>query len=94
MGRQYIRHLNLQEATKPPKSSIEEDTSSNSGNAIYSCKYCGVDFCYQKDLISKSFHGKTGQAFLFNNCVNVFVGPQAEKEMMTGKHIVVDVYCI
>ena len=74
------------------------EDSVNSDNkcsvAIYSCKYCGVDFCYSSDLISKSFHGKTGQAYLFNKCVNVFVGPQSEKEMMTGKHVVVDVYCI
>lgn len=61
---------------------------------IYSCKYCGVDFCYESDLISKSFHGKTGQAYLFNKAVNIFVGPQSEKDMMTGKHIVVDVYCV
>ena len=53
-----------------------------------------MDFCYTSDLISKSFHGKTGQAYLFNKAVNVFVGPQSEKELMTGKHIVVDVYCV
>ena len=46
-----------------------------------------------KHLISKSFHGKTGSAYLFNNVYNVFRGPESEKDMMTGKHIVCDIYC-
>jgi len=45
------------------------------------------------DLISKAFRGKTGTAFLFANVINVFMGPESEKTMMTGVHIVSDVYC-
>ena len=26
--------------------------------------------------------------------INVFCGPESEKEMMTGKHVVSDVYCV
>lgn len=99
MGLLYINHLNLQQPLNPKiakgsNESNDSEASNEQTTSIYGCKYCGVDFCYQNDLISKSFHGKTGQAYLFNNCVNIFLGPQSEKEMMTGKHIVVDIYCI
>ena len=42
----------------------------------------------------QSFRGKTGTAYLFNKVSNIFLGPEDEKEMMTGTHIVSDVYCV
>jgi hypothetical protein len=44
--------------------------------------------------MSKDFRGKTGTAFLFTKVINVFCGPESEKEMMTGRHVVCDVYCV
>ena len=26
--------------------------------------------------------------------INVFLGPESEKDMMTGRHVVADIYCI
>ena len=46
------------------------------------------------DFISKDFRGKTGTAFLFSRVINVFLGPSSEKEMMTGRHVVADIYCV
>lgn len=60
---------------------------------IYVCKYCKSHLALASQLISRSFHGKTGAAYLFQKAVNVFKGPESEKEMMTGKHIVADIYC-
>ena len=102
MGRQFIHYLNQPDTQRQSRArgaahrshSSESEEPETAQQQVFSCKYCGVDFCYQSDLISKNFHGKTGQAFLFNKCVNVFAGPQSEKEMMTGKHICVDIYCV
>jgi len=58
------------------------------------CKNCKIHFADSKDLISKQFRGKIGTAFLFQNVINVFMGPESEKEMMTGVHVVSDVYCV
>ena len=105
MGRQYIHYLDQHEPSgsqvmakrrRDSDDSSERDESStqNTSQDIYSCRHCGVHFCYHADMVSPDFHGKTGQAYLFAKCLNVFVGPQSEKEMMTGRHIVVDIYCI
>ncbi|KAL2500542.1 Protein yippee-like [Forsythia ovata] len=46
------------------------------------------------DLISKSFHCRTGKAYLFDKVVNVTTGEKEERMMMTGVHTVVDVFCV
>eukprot|EP00347_Sterkiella_histriomuscorum_P000518 403375541 len=63
------------------------------GKGYYECGVCQTHFTKASDLISKNFHGKTGQAFLFNNAVNVFKGPEEEKVLMTGLHKVCDIHC-
>ena len=60
---------------------------------IYTCKTCEIHLADHLDFISKDFRGKTGTAFLFAKVINVFLGPESEKEMMTGRHIVADIYC-
>lgn len=44
--------------------------------------------------MSKNFHGKTGPAYLFNQCFNYYVGKAEDREMLTGLHRVCDVYCL
>lgn len=53
MGRQYIHYLNQPDSEKPTKAALRRSSSSDSEEQaqtpcqqIYSCKYCGVDFCY------------------------------------------------
>lgn len=72
----------------------DSDSGQQSKKSIYTCKYCGVHFALSGQLISKSFHGSTGAAYLFNQAVNIFKGPESEKDMMTGKHVVCDIYCV
>jgi len=59
----------------------------------YKCSTCNVHLVQVKDLVSKSFQGKTGKAYLFNNVINIFKGPEEEKIMMTGLHKVCDIHC-
>ena len=88
MGRQFKHFLEVE-----PDRATQEGGNGVSPRYIYSCKHCQSHFALSTHLISKSFHGKTGSAYLFQKCVNVFLGPEAEKDMMTGKHIVCDIYC-
>jgi hypothetical protein len=37
------------------------------GDNIYSCIHCGTHLTSLSELISKSFNGQSGRAFLFNN---------------------------
>ncbi|EPY26732.1 zinc-binding protein (Yippee) [Angomonas deanei] len=59
----------------------------------YSCALCGTLFCLEQDIISRHFHGKHGQAILVDSCVNYYTGPKESKVLMTGTHIVREVFC-
>ncbi|GAV05402.1 hypothetical protein RvY_15543 [Ramazzottius varieornatus] len=59
----------------------------------YSCIHCRAHLAVHDDLISKSFQGSQGRAYLFNNVVNVATGQAEERVLLTGLHSVADVYC-
>ena len=59
----------------------------------YSCVHCRAHLADHDDLISKSFQGSQGRAYLFNNVVNVGTGPAEERYLLTGLHAVADIYC-
>jgi hypothetical protein len=42
-------------------------------------------------LISKSFQGSQGKAYLFNSVVNIICGPAEERVLLTGLHAVADI---
>lgn len=46
-----------------------------------------------EQLVSKSFQGRHGRAFLFTAAANVSLGPKEERVLMTGLHSVSDIYC-
>jgi hypothetical protein len=60
---------------------------------IYACKDCKTHFCSKPELISKTFKGKYGRSFLMSAMINVSEGPSEEKILLTGVHIVKDVFC-
>lgn len=43
-------------------------------NRTYSCKNCRAHLADHEDLISKSFQGSQGRAYLFNHVINVGTG--------------------
>jgi len=44
-------------------------------------------------LSTQSFQGRHGRAYLFNNVVNVTLGPKEDRLLITGLHSVCDIYC-
>ncbi|XP_065055449.1 protein yippee-like 1 isoform X2 [Rhopilema esculentum] len=59
----------------------------------YSCVHCRAHLASHDDLISKSFQGSQGRAYLFNSVVNIACGPAEERVLLTGLHAVADIYC-
>lgn len=60
---------------------------------IYICSQCNAHLASHEQLVSKSFQGRLGRAYLFNQVVNVDVGPAQEKMLITGLHSICDVHC-
>lgn len=64
-----------------------------SGARTYSCAHCRANLARHNELISKSFQGSQGKAYLFNSVVNIGCGPAEERVLLTGLHAVADIYC-
>ena len=60
---------------------------------VYVCRGCKTHLCTSRDVVSHHFHGKHGKAFLTRSCANSYFGPSEQKMLMTGLHIVRNVYC-
>ncbi|KAJ5608839.1 hypothetical protein N7540_006058 [Penicillium herquei] len=60
---------------------------------IFGCKNCKAHLADYNDIISRSFRGQHGKAYLFNNVVNVITLDAVERSMTTGRHIVRDITC-
>lgn len=63
------------------------------GPQIYACAQCRTHLTSHDEIISKSFHGRHGRAYLFDNCVNVSIGPAEDRLLITGLHSVCDIFC-
>ncbi|MBN3272324.1 YPEL2 protein, partial [Polyodon spathula] len=64
------------------------------GVRTYSCVHCRAHLADHQHLISKSFQGSQGRAYLFESVVNVGCGPAEERVLLTGLHAVADIYCV
>eukprot|EP00689_Sawyeria_marylandensis_P001464 EC821717.1.p1 GENE.EC821717.1~~EC821717.1.p1 ORF type:complete len:143 (+),score=44.81 EC821717.1:142-570(+) len=64
------------------------------GSRVYCCKQCGTHIAYNNDCVSKNFHGKLGKAVLMNSVVNFVSGKPVKRTLMTGVHIVADIFCL
>ncbi|KAL5262290.1 hypothetical protein ACHWQZ_G007870 [Mnemiopsis leidyi] len=63
------------------------------GRRLYACASCMTVLTNKRSLVSTTFHGMSGSAYLFNSVVNVLRGDSRTTDMRTGRHIVRDVYC-
>lgn len=63
------------------------------GSRVYSCDRCDTFLTNRQQLLSKSFTGTTGTAFLFNRVVNLVQSEVHDRHMLTGRHFVRDVSC-
>ncbi|KAK9091890.1 hypothetical protein Syun_026801 [Stephania yunnanensis] len=60
---------------------------------VFKCKCCKVDLADYEQIISKDFQGRYGRAYLFGTVVNIFHGPNEDRYLNSGPHVVNDVYC-
>jgi len=65
----------------------------NNCHRTYSCIHCRAHLANHDELISKSFQGSQGRAYLFNSVVNVGCGQAEERLLLTGLHAVADIFC-
>ncbi|KAL7677792.1 hypothetical protein ACOME3_004027 [Neoechinorhynchus agilis] len=63
------------------------------GKYVYVCSKCQVHLAKKRDIVSRRFNGSTGPAILFKRAYNVLRGPVQEKALMTGRHLVRDIFC-
>merc|ERR1711962_557209 len=63
------------------------------GARYFCCMNCKAPLTNRSELSSTRFTGATGRAYLFNKVVNVSHSAAACRIMLTGRHIVRDVYC-
>lgn len=62
---------------------------------LAACVYvlrCDAHLADEERVVSKSFQGRLGRAFLFEKAVNVFHGP-VENVLISGIHKVADITC-
>ncbi|KAL5575373.1 hypothetical protein UlMin_017072 [Ulmus minor] len=59
----------------------------------YRCKLCDCPLALAENVLSKTFNCSRGRAYLFSNVVNVTVGSQEERLMLSGLHTVEDIFC-
>eukprot|EP01090_Pellita_catalonica_P013224 TRINITY_DN307_c0_g1_i6.p1 TRINITY_DN307_c0_g1~~TRINITY_DN307_c0_g1_i6.p1 ORF type:complete len:110 (+),score=11.63 TRINITY_DN307_c0_g1_i6:57-386(+) len=64
-----------------------------SGGHIYVCGKCKTHLTKPTNLVSKSFQGRSGKAYLFDKVVNVTSGPKEDRILITGLHTVADIHC-
>ncbi|CAI5728245.1 unnamed protein product [Hyaloperonospora brassicae] len=62
-------------------------------SCVFRCAECHAHLARNEDIISKKFQGTSGKAYLFGAAVNVCTGPPEERMLMTGLHVVLDLYC-
>ena len=62
---------------------------------LYMCKSCKAHLARVEAIVSRSFHSRSGKAYLFDAVVNVSwrSGEAEERIMTTGKHMVHDIHC-
>ncbi|KAL7077608.1 hypothetical protein ACQ4LE_003464 [Meloidogyne hapla] len=63
------------------------------GRKYYMCCRCKTYLSNKKEILSHTFRGATGQAFLFRTVVNIVTSKAESRFMITGQHIVRDVFC-
>ncbi|MCJ1307337.1 hypothetical protein MMC25_000983 [Agyrium rufum] len=60
---------------------------------IFGCKNCKTHLADHQAIMSRSFRGQHGKAYLFDTVVNITAGEPVERNMTTGRHVVRDIFC-
>ena len=92
-GRKLLLHDTMAKAKARDAQRVNDSMVYLDGPQVYTCAQCRTHLTSHDDIISKSFHGRHGRAYLFDQCVNVNLGPAEERRLITGLHTVCDIYC-
>ena len=60
---------------------------------VHCCAACRAHLAAHESIISKAFQGRHGRAYLFGDVLNVNSGPTENRLLLTGLHVVADIYC-
>ena len=60
---------------------------------VHCCAACRAHLADHDSIISKAFQGRHGRAYLFGDVINVSPGPTENRLLLTGLHVVADIYC-
>ncbi|KAJ2657022.1 hypothetical protein IWW48_004736 [Coemansia sp. RSA 1200] len=61
--------------------------------SIYACIECKAHIARKDDVISRTFQGRLGRAFLTESVVNEKLGKAEDRLLMTGMHTVCNLQC-
>ncbi|GAA6061967.1 hypothetical protein JCM10212_005211 [Sporobolomyces blumeae] len=61
--------------------------------ATFRCATCSLELALQDELVSRSFQGGSGPAYLVRSVFNAEVGVQAPKNLMSGRHVIAPLSC-
>lgn len=59
----------------------------------FGCRNCRIHLSSSLEILSKDYRGKTGDAYLMNNVINVLDGEQEKRLMITGDYVVCNINC-
>lgn len=60
---------------------------------VCSTAECATHLALDDHIVSKSFRGSTGTAYLFSSCSNLKTGRVEDRELLTGLHRICEVHC-
>ncbi|KAL3524433.1 hypothetical protein ACH5RR_017267 [Cinchona calisaya] len=63
------------------------------GNPFYSCRNCRTPVALRDDIVSKNFLAKSRTAYLFSNAMNVVLGQNEDRQLMSGIFTIANIYC-
>lgn len=88
-----VEKLRAQKQKQREQMETEDSMIWLDGPLVYACGQCRTHLTSHDDIISKSFHGRHGRAYLFDQCVNVTAGTAEDRLLITGMHSVCDIFC-
>uniref|UniRef100_A0A0A9F280 Yippee domain-containing protein n=1 Tax=Arundo donax TaxID=35708 RepID=A0A0A9F280_ARUDO len=72
----------------------DDGDPSSPASAVLKCRRCRLDAASVGAILSRDFQGRFGRAYLFDRVVNITLGPDEDRHLVTGLHTVNDIYCI
>ncbi|PSS32298.1 Protein yippee-like [Actinidia chinensis var. chinensis] len=65
----------------------------STGNTLYGCSNCQNPLAHSEDLLSKDFVVNSGQAYMFAHAMNITLGHEEDKQLLTGLYTICFISC-